>query len=112
MFMNATGRAVVLLLLLAGWARSASAQVGPPSVDLGDASLADLMKIEITSASHKEQRLFDTAAAVYVITSEDIRHSGLMSVPELKAAEGVDQAGQVAVVEVEDSPQSWDLQSA
>ena len=61
--MNGTARAVVLLLLLAGWARTASAQVGPPSVDLGDASLADLMKIEITSASHKEQRLFDTAAA-------------------------------------------------
>ena len=91
--MNGTGRAVVLLLLLAGWTRAASAQVGPPSVDLGDASLADLMKIEITSASHKEQRLFDTAAAVYVITAEDIRRSGLTSVPELlRLAPGVQVA--------------------
>jgi iron complex outermembrane receptor protein len=93
MFMNATGRAVVLLLLITGWTRSASAQGGRPSVDLADASLADLMKIEITSASHKEQRLFDTAAAVYVITSEDIRHSGLTSVPELlRLAPGVQVA--------------------
>lgn len=91
--MNGTGRAVVLLLLLSGWTRTASAQVGPPAGDLGDASLADLMKIEITSASHKEQRLFDTAAAVYVITAEDIRRSGLTSVPELlRLAPGVQVA--------------------
>ncbi len=93
MFMNGTGRAVVLLLLITGWTRSASAQVGPPSADLGDASLADLMRIEIASASHKEQRLFDTAAAVYVITAEDIRRSGLTSVPELlRLAPGVQVA--------------------
>ena len=30
------------------------------------------MKIEITSASRKEKRYFDTAASVYVITAEDI----------------------------------------
>ena len=91
--MNRTGRAVALLLLISGWTRAASAQVGPPAGDLGDASLADLMKIEITSASHKEQRLFDTAAAVYVITAEDIRRSGLTSVPELlRLAPGVQVA--------------------
>lgn len=51
------------------------------------------MRIEITSASHKEQRLFDTAAAVYVITSEDIRRSGMTSVPErLRLAPGVQVA--------------------
>jgi iron complex outermembrane receptor protein len=93
MFMHGTGRAAVLLLFISGWTRAASAQVGPPAGDLGDASLADLMKIEITSASHKEQRLFDTAAAVYVITAEDIRRSGLTSVPELlRLAPGVQVA--------------------
>jgi iron complex outermembrane receptor protein len=93
MFMNGTGRAVVLLLLMTGWAHAASAQGGRPSVDLGDASLADLMKIEITSVSHKEQRVIDTAAAVYVITAEDIRRSGLTSVPELlRLAPGVQVA--------------------
>ena len=57
MFMNRTGRAIVLLLLMTGWVRAASAQGGGASANLGDASLADLMKIEITSASGKEQRL-------------------------------------------------------
>ena len=41
--------------------------------DLMHASIEDLMNIEVTSVSHKEQRVGDTAAAVYVITQEDIR---------------------------------------
>ena len=41
------------------------------------------MNIEITSASHKEQRASDVAAAVSVITQEDIRRSGMTTVPEL-----------------------------
>lgn len=53
------------------------------SVDLTLLSLADLMNVEITSASHKEQRLREIAAAVHVITQEDIHRSGLTTVPEL-----------------------------
>ena len=41
------------------------------------------MNIEITSVSHKEQRAVDVAAAVDVITQEDIRRSGMTTVPEL-----------------------------
>ena len=41
------------------------------------------MNIEVTSVSHKEQRAGDVAAAVYVITQEDIRRSGMTTVPEL-----------------------------
>ena len=41
------------------------------------------MNIEITSVAHKEQRAGDVAAAVYVITQEDIRRSGMTTVPEL-----------------------------
>jgi iron complex outermembrane recepter protein len=51
--------------------------------DLAQASLEDLMKIEITSASRKEQRLSDTPAAVFVITQDDIRRSGMMTIPGL-----------------------------
>lgn len=92
-FKNGTGRLVVLLFVLMGSARAASAQAGRAPIDLGGASLADLMKIEITSASRKEQRLFDTPSAVYVITGEDIRRSGLTSVPELlRLAPGVQVA--------------------
>jgi iron complex outermembrane receptor protein len=84
---------VVLLFVLMGSARAASAQGGSAPIDLSGASLADLMQIEITSASRKEQRLFDTPSAVYVITAEDIRRSGLTSIPELlRLAPGVQVA--------------------
>ena len=46
-------------------------------------SIEDLMNIEITSVSHKEQRAGDVAAAAYVVTQEDIRRSGMSTLPEL-----------------------------
>src|SRR5260370_13356759 len=55
--------------------------VGPR--DLTNVSLEDLMNIEVTSASKKEQRLLKVAAAVYVITQEDIRRSGATNIPDL-----------------------------
>ncbi len=39
-------------------------------------SLQELLDIEVTSVSRKEQRLSDTAAAVTVITQDDLRRSG------------------------------------
>jgi iron complex outermembrane receptor protein len=51
--------------------------------DLARVSIADLMRMEITSAAKKEQRAEDVAAAVFVITQDDIRRSGLRSLPEL-----------------------------
>lgn len=55
--------------------------------------LEDLMKIEITSVSKKTQRLSDAAAAVFVITQEDIRRSGVTSIQEaLRMAPGVQVA--------------------
>jgi iron complex outermembrane receptor protein len=51
------------------------------------------MNIEVTSVSKKEERLFRTAAAVYVVTQRDIRRSGLTSIPELlRMAPGLDVA--------------------
>jgi iron complex outermembrane receptor protein len=54
-----------------------------PNIDLTTVALEDLMDIDVTSASKKEEKLFQTAAAIYVITQEDIRRSGLTSIPEL-----------------------------
>lgn len=53
--------------------------------DLTDLSLEELMNIdvEVTSVSRKSENLSETAAAVYVITSDDIRRSGATSIPEL-----------------------------
>lgn len=54
-----------------------------PGPDLTAMSMESLMNLEVTSASRKSQRLSNTAAAVYVITKEEIRRSGLTRVPEL-----------------------------
>ena len=51
------------------------------------------VEIEVTSASRKEQKLSETAAAVYVITREDIRRIGATMIPEaLRLAPGMDVA--------------------
>jgi iron complex outermembrane receptor protein len=89
-----TTRALALFLTLTGLAAVPSrgfAQTTAPS--LGQLSLEDLMNIEITSVSRKAQRAGDVAAAVFVITSDDIRRSGMTTIPDLlRLAPGVDVA--------------------
>jgi len=64
-----------------------------PVPNLSDMSIEDLMNIEITSASRKEQRAMDVAAAVFVITHDDIRRSGMTTIPDLlRLAPGVNVA--------------------
>jgi iron complex outermembrane recepter protein len=53
------------------------------SRDLTDESLENLMNIEVTSASKKEQKLSDVAAAIFVITADDIIRSGATNIPDL-----------------------------
>src|SRR5688572_533811 len=61
--------------------------------DLASLSVDDLMNVEVTSVSRKAQKLADTAAAVFVITQEDIRRSGATSIPEiLRIVPGLDVA--------------------
>ena len=63
------------------------------NVDWGKLSLDQLSNVEVTSVSKKTERAFDAAAAVYVITKEDIRRSGARSIPEaLRLAPGVQVA--------------------
>lgn len=51
--------------------------------DLAELSLEELMNVEVTSVSKKAERLSDAAAAVFVITRDDIRRSGYTSIPEI-----------------------------
>ncbi len=51
--------------------------------DLTDMSIEDLMGIQVTSVSKKAQSLSDSAAAIFVITAEDIAQSGATCIPEL-----------------------------
>ncbi|HXB57063.1 MAG TPA: TonB-dependent receptor [Vicinamibacteria bacterium] len=61
--------------------------------DLTSISLEELAQTRVTSVSKEEEPLFQTPAAVYVITAEDIRRSGATSIPEaLRLAPGVEVA--------------------
>jgi len=51
--------------------------------DLGSLSIEDLINVKVTSVAKKEQTLLESPAAIFVITQEDIRRSGMTSVPEL-----------------------------
>jgi iron complex outermembrane receptor protein len=58
--------------------------------DALDLSLEELMSVVVTSASKKSQTLAETAAAVHVISAEEIRRSGASNIPEaLRLAPGV-----------------------
>jgi iron complex outermembrane receptor protein len=61
--------------------------------DLTQLSLEDLMNTKVTSVSKKEQSLSRTAAAIFVISAEDIRRSGATNIPDLlRMVPGVDVA--------------------
>jgi iron complex outermembrane receptor protein len=65
----------------------------PPPKDLTQASLEDLMNVQVTSVSKKEQKLSRIGAAVFVITQEDIRRSGSTNIPDiLRMVPGVNVA--------------------
>jgi iron complex outermembrane receptor protein len=86
-------KSAALGILLMSAASGADAH--KPARDLTESSLEDLMNIEVTTVSKKEQKLQQAPAAVFVITQEDIRRSGMISLPDLlRMAPGV-QSGQV-----------------
>jgi len=61
--------------------------------DLTSQSIQDLMNLEVTSVSKTEEKLSRTAAAVFVITPEDIRRSGATNIPDLlRMVPGMDVA--------------------
>ena len=71
--------AVVRLIMLAVLCEVGIGQAS--SQDLTRVNLEDLMNMEVTSVSKKEQKLSKTASAVFVITAEDIARSGANNIP-------------------------------
>lgn len=94
--MNRLGRLSCVFLLGVGWS-TANAWAGSAATtdpdgpmraagsvdDLTQLSLEDLMNVEVTSVSKQRQKLSEAPAAVSVISQEDIRRSGMGSIPEL-----------------------------
>ena len=61
--------------------------------DVTTLSMEDLMNMQVTSVSKRTQKVADAAAAIFVITQEDIRRSGARSIPEvLRLAPGLEVA--------------------
>ncbi len=71
---------VLFVLALLG-ARAQSTQ--STQTDLTSLRIEDLMSIDVTSASKKEQKMSRVPAAIFVITQEDIRRSGATNIPDL-----------------------------
>ncbi len=61
--------------------------------DLADKTVEDLMNINVTSVSKKDQQMSQVAAAIFVITPEDIVRSGTTNIPDLlRMVPGLDVA--------------------
>jgi len=56
-------------------------------------NLEDLINVEVMSVSKKSEKLFETHAAIFVITNEDIKRSGATNIPEaLRMVPGIEVA--------------------
>jgi len=66
-----------LLLFVFPGSRAAAARAG-----LENLTLEELMQIEVTTVAGVAQDRFTTPSAIYVITPEDLRHTGIHSLPE------------------------------
>jgi len=76
------GVLALLLVTAVCWAKDPE-QARERPIDLTELSLEELMEIEVTSVAKKGQKVSEAAAAIYVITQEDIRRSGATSIPEV-----------------------------
>ena len=54
-----------------------------PANEFLDLDLSQLMRVKVTSVTKRPQELNESAAAVFVISQEDIKRSGVTSIPEL-----------------------------
>jgi iron complex outermembrane recepter protein len=79
--------ATATLLARAGVSQSLPSPPSPAqpagSRDLATVSLEDLMNTRVTSVSKTEQKMSQAAAAIAVITQEDISRSGARNIPDL-----------------------------
>ncbi|TAJ25003.1 MAG: Plug domain-containing protein, partial [Planctomycetota bacterium] len=73
--------AAAFAVVCGGLAR-AQAPESRPAKDLDDLSLEDLLSMEVSIATRHDEKMSDTAAAVYVITGDELRRSGHKSLQD------------------------------
>lgn len=85
-YLGVTAASIAALLSAASMAAAAETPpqgAGPTDQDLTRLSLEELAMVEVTSVSRRPEALSDAAAAIFVITAQDIRRSGATSLPEV-----------------------------
>ena len=89
----------IAALALAAVSLSAAAAQQPPKneqaqvQELKSLSLADLGNVKVTSVNKEPEDVWQTPAAVYVLTQDDIRRSGAVTLPDLlRTVPGVEVA--------------------
>ena len=75
-------RKVGCLFMLLAIGECTSFSQNPPQADFKKLTLEELLDVNVTSVARKAEPLGQTAAAVTVITSEDIRRTGVTSIAE------------------------------
>lgn len=72
-------RSLLLAAIISGRCLAANTDAS----ELIEFSLEDLMsmEIEVTTSSKREQSVFDSSSAAYVVTAEDIRRNGVTDIP-------------------------------
>ncbi|MCG8617007.1 MAG: TonB-dependent receptor plug domain-containing protein, partial [Desulfobacterales bacterium] len=54
----------------------------PEAMDLTSLSIEELMNVKVTSVGKKSQNLSESAAAIFVISGDDIKRSGVTNIPD------------------------------
>ena len=81
---------IILLGLMEG-GRGGALALSPLATDLTSLPFEELLNIEVTSVSKKTEKFYQAPAAIYVITPEDLRRSGVTSIQEaLRMVPGVE----------------------
>ncbi|HEX9933564.1 MAG TPA: TonB-dependent receptor, partial [bacterium] len=69
-------------LFLVEWPVHGTVQSQKSPIDLTELSLEELMDVRVSLVSRKPEKPSETAAAVYVLTQEDLRRSGVTNIPD------------------------------
>src|SRR6267378_1750916 len=92
-FVRGGRRELLLAGLLFPLAGAAADTTSLSLQNTNEISLEELVNIKVTSVSKREENLYDAAAAISVLTNDDLRRSGATSVAEaLRLAPGMDVA--------------------
>ena len=81
---------VLVLMLGTALVRADDAPAPPESGDLTSLSLEDLVNLKVTTVSRKPERWWSAASGVDVVTGDEIRRAGVLSLPDaIRLAAGV-----------------------